>query len=152
MPHHGQTAVKGIKLTHHTAGLFLFNRELCTTKYHCAECHHSMNFTKYEKIKTKERDTNERARCFLAGEARTQGPNCSILIWALYRARVSCEHQWLRTLKTQWGVLDWKTVIGSILVISLGKHMNVVSVHGKLRMSELEISLHSRCANALTAI
>lgn len=43
-------------------------------------------------------------------------------------------------------------MIGSILVISLGKHMNVVFVHDKLRMSELEISLHPRCANALSAI
>lgn len=41
---------------------------------------------------------------------------------------------------------------GSILVISLGKHTNALSVHDKLGMSEFEINLHPSCANALTAI
>lgn len=56
--------------------------------------------------------------------------------------------KWLCTFRTEWGVLEWKIVKGNI---SLEKHMNVVSVHDKPWISEFEINLHPRCANALTA-
>lgn len=39
--------------------------------------------------------------------------------------------KWLCTFRTEGGVLEWKIVKGGILVISLGKRMNVVSVHDK---------------------
>lgn len=133
----------------------LSNRELCTTKFHCSECHCFMNFTKYEKIKAKERE-NEQMVSQMLSWWRGWNPrsNCNILMLVLSRAWVSYQHQLLWTFKILskvrcYGLRNYERQFVSHFPVKVYEYC---ICYDKLWMPETEISLHPRCANALPAM
>lgn len=129
----------------------LSNRELCTTKFHCAECHCFMNFTKYEKDQRERKWTDREPDAFsmerLEPKVRLQhfviGPfqsksELSASIAVNFQNTVRC-----------FGLGNCERQFVSHFPM---KAYECCICYDKLWMSETELSLQPRCANFLPAM
>lgn len=129
----------------------LSNRELCTTEFHCAECHCFVNFTKYEKIKTKERESEQIARCFLDGEAGTKVKLQHFVVGpfqSMGELSASIAVNFQNTVRC-FGLGNCERQFVSNFPM---KAYECCICYDKLWMPETELSLQLRCANALPAM